>query len=145
MKMIRPLYCVAAGVLLLTGCNKESGPESRTPATFGKVSYPATVEAGLPVRVRVPVESEYGFLQISIFYTEGSTPDETKEADVQLLTGDLKTVVYEGVIPKTAQKAGQKVTFRVCARTAYHVVSYSEQCSYTVLEEGTTVRPDPVE
>lgn len=143
--MIRPQYFVAAVMLLLTGCNKESGPESRTPATFGKVSFSETVESGLPVRVSVPVESEYGFSRISIFYTEGNTPDETKKAGVQLLTGDLKSVIYEGVIPKTAQKAGQKVIFRVCARTAYNVVSYSEQCSYTVSEEGTTVRPDPVE
>lgn len=134
-----------AGLLLFAGCNKESGPESRTPATFGEVSYSATVEAGLPVRVSVPVECEYGFSRISILYSEEDTPNEVKEAGARLLTPDIKSLIYEGTIPKTAQQAGGKVTFRVYALTAYNVPSYSELCTYEVSDDEPTIRPDPVE
>lgn len=122
---------LVAAAFLLAACNKNAGPEYSTPAEFGAVGfYPSEVRPDRPVTVSVPVTSRYGFSRIFIVYALNGDRSDVRQASPRMLTREITSLTYEGDLPK--QRAGTKVTFQVCAVTAYGVSAFSATGEYTV-------------
>lgn len=131
---MRSVLLAAVAALCLAACNSKPGPEQTTPAEFGEVTfYPTVVTPETKVTVSVPVTSQYGLTSVYIVYMRNEDPSDVKFTAPKYLTREITSLTYEGTIPE--QKAGTKVTFQVCALTAYNVPSFSQIKEYTVPEE----------
>ena len=139
---MKPWIVLAAGVVSLASCNKNVGPEYSTPAEFGEVSfYPSEVRSDRAVTVSVPVMSRYGFSRIFIAYALNDDRSDVRNASPRMLTREITSLTYEGDIPR--QRAGTKVTFQVCAVTAYSVSAFSAAGEYTVGEADGSGETSP--
>ena len=143
---MKKLLFGAAAALCLAACNSKLGPEYTTPAEFGEVNfYPKAekITSETSVTVEVPVQSLYGFSVIYIVYMLNDDTSDVKNTAPKYLNKEITSHTYIGTIPKC--KAGDKVTFQVCAITYYKVPSYSPVYSYTVAageEEGGDETPE---
>lgn len=145
---MKKLLLAAAAVCCLAACNKELGPEYKTPPVFDKVTFTtATQPEGVvdPVKVdetvwvNATVSCPYKVKQVWLaYFVDGD------EADVKTTTPynyDATTVTFKERIP--GQKAGSKVTFQVLTRSDY-VFMWTQAYTYKVEGGEEKPNPDPV-
>ena len=132
---MKKLFVAVVAALSIVACNSNPGPEQTTPAEFGEIVVaPTPVSVGTEVTVQVSVMSEYGFNSVYIAYMLNDDVSDVRfTAARNNLSKEITSFTYKGTIP--GQKAGTKVTFWVCALTAYQVASYSAPKEYTIPEE----------
>lgn len=140
---MKKLLLLVAAACCMAACNKELGPEYRTPPQLGEVTYtPTDVQADNVVTVRVPITSTYGLYSGWIVYWLGEDQENAKSTTPYFYTKSDTSVIFEGKIP--AQEAGSKVSFVVAAMNPYSVLASTQVYNYTVAG-GSEPEPAPDE
>lgn len=129
--------------LALASCNKELGPEYKTPPQIGDVTFvPAAVQPDQAVAVSAPVTCPYGLDAIYIVYWLDDNMEAAEMDGLRRYTKEQTSVNYSGNIKE--QKAGTKVSFIVVAVSPYNAMAVTKQFDYTVGDDEP--KPiDPVE
>ena len=132
---MKKLLLLVAAACCLAACNKELGPEYKTPPQIGDVTCtPTDVQAEDVVTVRVPITSTYGLYSAWIIYWLGEDQEHAEQTLPYFYSKSDTSVVFEGKIP--AQKAGSEVSFVVAAMNPYSAIAATEVQTYTVAGES---------
>lgn len=136
---MKKLLLMAAVACCLAACNKELGPEYKTPPVVGAVTYtPVDVQPDQKVKVQTTLTSTYGLYSAFIIYWLNDQTEPSYQAGVIFYPEKEASAVYTGEIP--GQKAGTKVSFGIIANSPY-AMGASEEYSYTVA--GEPEQPEP--
>lgn len=141
---MKKLLLAAAAVCCLAACNKELGPEYKTPPQISEVSYKTTgIAADEVVSVSATFTSVYGLQYGWIAYYLNEDDSDVKQTNPYMYSKNQTSATFTGKIP--GQKAGTKVTFQVLATSAYQIPAWTEVYTYTVEDEAEPEpTPDPV-
>ncbi len=136
---MKKLLLAAAAVCCLAACNKELGPEYKTPPEISEVSFKTTgIAADEVVTVSAMLTCTYGLQYGWIAYYLNEDESDVTRTNPYMYAKNQTSATFSGKIP--GQKAGTKVTFQVLATSAYQVPVWTNTYTYTV--EGE-LEPDP--